>query len=118
MSFAAGTLVYTIFDDPARYGTVIGYDPDESTLVGVKWAGGEAIGSISESLLDEADGAILVRYYQYGEQISKQYVLEEEVTALDAVCDADPTLIEEPLAQDPEVRAQLRLYRGLFGINS
>lgn len=118
MPFTDGTLVYTIYDDPARYGTVVGYDPDEATLVGVKWASGEGVAFISESLLAEATGTVLIRYWQYGVEISKQAVDETELAALDAVCDADPTLLEEPLGQDPEVRAQLRLYRGLFGINS
>lgn len=106
----------TVRTEDGRYGTVVGYDPDDATMVGVKWTNGDALGFISESLLEEPDADVLVLYFRLGELIALQGVTEEEVAALDAAADLDPTLIEVPLAQDPEVRAQLRLARGLLEV--
>lgn len=106
----------TVRTEDGRYGTVVGYDPDDADLVAVKWTNGDVLGFISESLLEAPNDDVLVLYFRLGELIALQGVTEEEVDALAAAAVLDPTLIEVPLAQDPDVRAQLRLARGLLEV--
>lgn len=102
--------------DDGRYGVVVGYDPDDADLVAVRWANGEALGFISESLLELAGADTAVLFGRFGALLGLHVIPEEEVDALAAAAVLDPTLIEVPLAQDPDVRAQLRLARGLLEV--